>query len=195
MTLILASGSATRRAMLDQCGIAYEVVPAAIDERALERELGAATPETIALALAEIKASEVSRHHPEALVLGGDSLVTVAGRRFDKPASRADAAEHLRFFSGKCITLWSAAAIARDGAVVERVADKAELAVRELSQGFIKEYLDAEWPEVGSSVGVFRIEARGPLLFEDVRGDHFTILGLPLIGVLAALRRQGVIAP
>ncbi len=194
MTLILASGSATRRAMLDQCGIGYDVVPAAIDERALESELGESSPEAIALALAEAKASAVSRDHPEAIVLGGDSVVTVAGRRFDKPASRADAAEHLAFFSGKCLHLWSAAALARGGAVVERVSDRAELAVRELSEDFIEAYLDAEWPEVGSSVGVFRIEARGPLLFEDVRGDHFTILGLPLIGVLAALRRQGVIA-
>lgn len=194
MSLILASGSATRRAMLDQCGVAHAVVPAQVDERALEAELGIGEPHAIALALAEAKAREVSDRHPEAFVLGGDSVVAVAGRRFDKPGDRDEAAEHLAFFSGRTIELSSAAALARDGRVVERVTDKAELAVRELSEDFIAAYLDAEWPEVGFSVGVFRIEALGPLLFERVAGDYFTILGMPLIGVLGALRRQGVLA-
>lgn len=194
MSLILASGSATRRAMLDQCGVAHAVVPAQVDERALEAELGIGEPHAIALALAEAKAREVSDRHPDAFVLGGDSVVAVDGHRFDKPGDRDEAAEHLAFFSGRTIELWSAAALARAGRVVERVIDKAELAVRELSEDFIAAYLDAEWPEVGFSVGVFRIEALGPLLFERVAGDYFTILGMPLIGVLGALRRQGVLA-
>lgn len=194
MTLILASGSATRRAMLHQCGIAHEVVPARIDERALETKLGNADPPAIAKALAEAKALEVSAGHRGALVLGGDSVVTVSGRRFDKPANREEAAEHLAFFSGRAIKLFSAAVLAREGTIVERVSDKAELEVRELSTEFIAEYLDAEWPEVGFSVGVFRLEALGPLLFERVVGDYFTILGMPLMGVLGALRRQGVLA-
>ncbi len=194
MTLILASGSATRRALLDQCGIAHQVDAAEVDERALEARMVDADPRAIAMALAEAKALAVSQRRGDALVLGGDSVVTVAGRRFDKPASRADAVDHLAFFSGKCLQLWSAAALARDGRVVECVAEKAELAVRDLSSAFIEDYLDAEWPAVGFSVGVFRIEALGPLLFEDIRGDYFTILGLPLIGVLGALRRQEVLA-
>jgi septum formation protein len=194
MTLVLASGSATRRAMLDQCGIAHEVDPARVDERTLEAGLGDADPYTIAMALAEAKALDVSARHSGASVLGGDSVVTVAGRRFDKPANRQEAAEHLGFFSGKVIELWSAAALARDSAVVERVSDKAELAVRALSDEFIERYLAEEWPEVGFSVGVFRIEALGPLLFDRVVGDYFTILGMPLMGVLGALRRQGVLA-
>lgn len=194
MTLVLASGSATRRAMLGQCGIAHEVDVAKVDERALEAGMVDADPRDIAMALAEAKALEVSQRRGDALVLGGDSVVTVAGRRFDKPGSRDEAAEHLAFFSGRCMELWSAAALARSGAVVERVAEKAELAVRDLSSAFIEDYLAAEWPAVGFSVGVFRIEALGPLLFEEIRGDYFTILGLPLIGVLGALRRQGVLA-
>ena len=192
--IVLASNSASRKAMLEAAGIAFEAEGAAVDERALEAELGIGEPHAIALALAEAKAREVSDRHPEAFVLGGDSVVAVAGRRFDKPGDRDEAAEHLAFFSGRTIELWSAAALARDGRVVERVIDKAELAVRELSEDFIAAYLDAEWPEVGFSVGVFRIEALGPLLFERVAGDYFTILGMPLIGVLGALRRQGVLA-
>ena len=180
--------------MLDQCGIAHEAVGADVDERALEARLGDAAPEDIALALAEAKALAVSATRPGALVLGGDSVVTVAGRRFDKPEDREDAASHLRFFSGKTIDLCSAAVLADRHDVVERVIDRAELRVRTLSEDFIADYLDREWPEVGHSVGVFRIEALGPTLFEAVRGDYFTILGMPLIGVLGALRRRGVIA-
>ena len=191
--LILASNSATRRAMLDQCGIAHEAIGADVDERALEAQLGDARPEEIALALAEAKALAVSAERPDALVLGGDSVVTVAGRRFDKPKDREDAANHLHFFSGKTIELCSAAVLADRQGVVERVIDRAELRVRKLSEAFIADYLDREWPEVGYSVGVFRIEALGPTLFDSVRGDYFTILGMPLIGVLGALRRCGVI--
>lgn len=194
MTLVLASNSATRRAMLDQCGIAHEAVGADVDERAVEAGLGDASPAEIAMALAEAKALAVSAMRPDALVLGGDSVVTVAGRRFDKPEHREDAANHLRFFSGKALNLCSAAVLARGPGVVERVVDSAELRVRDLSEGFIADYLEREWPAVGRSVGVFRIEALGPLLFDEVRGDHFTILGMPLLGVLGALRRQGAIA-
>lgn len=191
MNLVLASQSASRRAMLDGAGIAYEAVPAAVDERALEAALGAAPPEAVALALAEAKALSVSRHRPGALVLGSDSLVTVESRRFDKPASRTDAAAHLRFFSGRALELHSAAALARDGAVAWRHASCARLQVRELSEAFIADYLDHEWPAVAGCVGVFRIEARGVQLFSGLVGDHFTILGMPLLPVLAALREHG----
>lgn len=193
MSLILASGSATRRAMLDQCGVAHAVVPAQVDERALEAELGIGEPHAIALALAEAKAREVSDRHPDAFVLGGDSVVAVDGHRFDKPGDRDEAAEHLAFFSGRTIGLSSAAALARDGRVVERVTDKAELAVRELSELYRR--LSRRRMARGRLLGRrVRIEALGPLLFERVAGDYFTILGMPLIGVLGALRRQGVLA-
>jgi septum formation protein len=121
-------------------------------------------------------------------VLGSDSVVSVAGLRFNKPASRAQAAEHLRFFSGKEMELHSAAAIALGGHLRWSHVAAALLAVRELSEDFIERYLAAEWPEVSQCVGVFRIEALGVQLFERIEGDMFTVLGMPLLPVLGALR-------
>lgn len=194
MSLVLASGSASRRAMLDAAGVRFEVHPAAIDERALESSLAGAAPGVIATALAEAKALAVSALRPGVLVLGSDSLVEVAGRRFDKPGSRDNAAEHLRLFSGQGLRLHSAAALARDGEVLWRHEDVAVLQVRPLSDGFITAYLDAEWPEVAGCVGVFRIEGLGVQLFESVQGSHFTVLGMPLLPVLGALRDAGELA-
>lgn len=192
--LILASQSASRRAMLEAARVPFMAVPARIDERALEASLAGAAPEAVARALARAKAEAVSAIHPGRWVLGSDSLVVCDGRRFDKPDSREAAAEHLRFFSGKTMELHSAAALARDGEAAFDCGGKAELVVRGLSEAFIADYLAAEWPDVAGCVGVFRMEAMGVQLFEDVRGDHFTILGMPLFGVLGALRRFGVIA-
>lgn len=189
--LILASQSASRRAMLSAAGVAFEAVPAALDERALEAGLGDATPDAVALALAEAKALAVARDRPGELVLGSDSLVEVEGRRFDKPASRDDAAGHLRFFAGKAMRLHSAAVLVRGNAVLWRHASLASLQVIDMSDAFIESYLDAEWPAVAGCVGVFRIEARGVQLFEAIDGDHFTVLGMPLLAVLGALRNMG----
>lgn len=184
--IVLASKSASRRAMLGAAGVEFEVRPAAIDERALEAEMAGAGPSEVALALAEAKALSVyGQGRP---VLGSDSVVAVAGRRFSKPASRTQAAEHLEFFSGKTMELHSAAAIAVGGALRWSHAEVARLQVRELTPRFIEEYLAAEWPEVSQCVGVFRIEARGVQLFERIEGDHFTVLGMPLLSVLGALR-------
>ncbi len=191
MTLVLASKSGSRRAMLDAAGVAHEAQPADLDERALEASLGDAGPETVALALAEAKALAVSARRPGDLVLGSDSLVAVEGRRFDKPASREDAAAHLRFFSGKPMHLHSAAALVRDGEVLWRHGAVATLQVHDLSEAFITDYLDHEWPAVAGCVGVFRIEARGVQLFRAIEGDHFTVLGMPLLPLLGALRDLG----
>jgi septum formation protein len=191
--IVLASASASRRAMLEAAGVACEIFPAAIDERALEAEMADSAPAEIAQALAAAKSAAVSAAQPDRWVLGGDSLVEVGGRRFDKPASRAEAAEHLRFFSGRVMTLHSAAALARGGRIDWVEGDLARLAVRELSETFIAAYLDAEWPDVASCAGVFRIEGRGAQLFERVSGDHFTVLGMPLLPVLGVLRRRGVL--
>lgn len=188
MTLVLASGSASRRAMLDAAGVAYQALPAQIDERALEADLAGASAAEVGVALATAKALAVSAIHRGKLVLGSDSLVEVAGRRFDKPANRDDAADHLRFFSGKTMHLHSAAALARDGRVVWQHGETAVLQVRELSEEFIADYLATEWPAVAGCVGVFRIEALGLQLFEQIEGSHFTVLGMPLLAVLAALR-------
>jgi septum formation protein len=192
--LVLASKSASRRAMLDAAGVAFECAPADLDERALEAGLVGAAPEAVALALAEAKALAVAREHRGRLVLGSDSLVEVDGRRFDKPSSREDAAAHLRVVSGKTMRLHSAAALARDGTIVWRHAATAKLRVIGLSDGFIARYLDHEWPAVAGCVGVFRIEGRGVQLFQSIEGDHFTVLGMPLLAVLGALRELGELA-
>lgn len=194
MTLILASQSASRRAMLDAAGVPYRAVPAHLDERALEESLAGNPPDEIAQQLAVAKARAVAAEHPGALVLGSDSLVEVDGRRFDKPESREQAAEHLRFFSGKAMRLHSAAALARGGSVVWQFGAIAVLSVRPLSDAFIADYLSHEWPAVAGCVGVFRIEARGVQLFDQIEGDHFTVLGMPLVPVLGALREQGILA-
>lgn len=192
--LILASQSASRRAMLDAVGLAYRARPAHLDERAIEAELAGESPRSVALALARQKALVVSRENTGALVLGSDSLVDVEGRRFDKPRDREEAAEHLRHFSGRTMHLHSAAALARDGEIEWSAASVATLQVATLSDAFIEDYLSHEWPAVSGCVGVFRIEARGPLLFESIEGDHFTVLGMPLLKVLGALRKLGAIA-
>ena len=185
--IILASKSASRRTMLAAAGVVFEVRPAAIDERALEARMGEASPGQVALALAEAKALSVeSRGHP---VLGSDSVVSVEGIRFDKPGSRNQAAEHLRFFSGRTMELHSAAALAVGGAVKWSQVERAKLKVRHLSDAFIAAYLAAEWPEVSQCVGVFRIEALGVQLFDSIEGDMFTVLGMPMLPVLGALRQ------
>ena len=191
--LILASKSASRRAMLDAAGAAYTAIPADIDERALEQDLRDADPGEIAEALSVAKAAALAPLHPGALVLGSDSLVVVEGQRFDKPTSRANAAEHLAFFSGKVMELHSAAALVQGKTCEWSHADCARLHVRDLSSAFIEHYLDHEWPEVGHTVGAFRIEAMGVQLFDRIEGDQFTVLGMPLLPVLAALREQGVL--
>jgi septum formation protein len=126
-------------------------------------------------------------------VIGSDSVVHVGERLFDKPRDRAEAAEHLHFFSGKEMRLTSAVALARRGKLDWRHVETATLQVRPLSRDFIADYLDAEWPDVGYTVGVFRLEARGVQLFDRIEGDHFTILGMPLLPLLGALRERGLL--
>ena len=191
--LILASKSASRRAMLDAAGVPYDAMPADVDERAIEENLRGATPPQIAEALSVAKAAALAGEHPDTLVLGSDSLVVVEGKRFDKPTSRNDAADHLRFFSGKTLELHSAAALVLGDTCEWAGADCAQMQVRELSEAFIEQYLESEWPEIGFTVGCFRIEAMGVQLFESIDGDQFTVLGMPLLSVLEALREYGVL--
>ena len=191
--VILASKSASRRAMLDAANVAYEAIPADIDERMIERGLIGACPAEIAEALSVAKAAALAPRFPDRLVLGSDSLVVVDGQRFDKPASRQEAAEHLRFFPGKPLELHSAAALLRADTCIWSVQSKAILYLRDLSEAFIEAYLQAEWPDVGYTAGVFRIEAMGVQLFDRIEGDQFTILGMPLLHLLSALREEGVL--
>ncbi len=187
LALILASTSAIRRHMLDAAGVEYEATRPQVDED--ELKLGIAGSSEVAQRLAAAKALSVLGEW----VIGSDSVVEVAGQRFDKPRDRADAADHLRFFSGKTMRLTSAVALARGGTLDWSHVEAAILEVRPLSNGFINAYLDAEWPEVGYTVGVFRLEGRGVQLFERIDGNHFTILGMPLIPLLGALRDRGLI--
>ncbi|MCY7270928.1 MAG: Maf family protein [Sphingomonas bacterium] len=189
MTLVLASASSIRSAMLAAAGVAHQVDPAGVDEAALKLAHGGDDAE-LATLLAETKAVDTSQRYSARWVIGGDSLVSVDGRRFDKPADRDEAASHLRFFSGKPMRLTSAVTLATDGRTDWSHAAQAVLHVRPLSNHFIHTYLEAEWPAVGHCVGVFRMEGRGVTLFERVEGDHFTILGMPLLPLLAALRER-----
>ena len=192
-SLVLASKSASRRAMLDAAGVAYGAVPADVDERAVERSLEGANAGEIAEALSVAKAAEVAKSHAGRLVLGSDSLVVAGGQRFDKPGSREEAAEHLRFFSSKTIELHSAAALVRDDTCLWSHADCARLEVRDLSEEFIEHYLALEWPAISFTVGCFRIEGPGVQLFAAIEGDQFTVLGMPLLPVLEALRDEGAL--
>ena len=179
--------------MLDQAGVPYEVAPPNVDEDPIQAAHEGQDFE-LALALAEAKAADVSTRRPGDWVIGGDSVISVEGRRFSKPGSRDDAAAHLRFFSGKAMRLVSAVALARNGQVEWNHISDAVLHVRPLGEEFISSYLDAEWPEVADCVGVFRMEGRGVTLFDDVEGDHFTILGMPLLPLLGEVRERGLMA-
>ena len=193
LPIILASRSASRRTMLDNAQVPYEAIPANVDERRLEAELCEAAPADIAEALSVAKAAALASQYKGRTVLGSDSLVVVGGQRFDKPTSPENAAEHLRFFSGKPLELYSAAALVCDDTCLWSASSRATLYVRDLSDAFIEHYLEQEWPEVSHTVGVFRIEAMGVQLFERIEGDHFTILGMPLLLVLEALREEGLL--
>jgi len=192
--LILASRSASRRAMLEAAGVSFEAMAAAVDEEAMKAGLRAegVSPRDLADALAELKATKLSRRHPTALVLGCDSTVAFDdGTMIDKAGSREEQGDLLRRLSGRRHRLWSAAVICEGGAPVWRHVDVASLFVRPLSEAFIEAYLDAEWPAIGGCVGGYRIEGHGAQLFARIEGSQFTILGLPLLPLLDYLRIRG----
>ncbi len=196
MSFVLASTSATRRAMLDAAGIAHDAIPSGLDEEAAKAALAAEglTPRDLADALAEMKALRAATRVPGTLVLGADSVVALAdGTVLDKPADRADAAAHLRAMAGGRHDLFSAAVIVEGGRPVWRHVGHAKLTVRPLSDGFIDAYLDAEWPAISGCVGCFRIEGPGVQLFDRIDGDHWTILGLPLLELARYLRQRGIL--
>jgi septum formation protein len=188
VALILASTSAIRRQMLTAAGIDFVAVGPGVDEAAARS--GLQNARQIARELARAKATSLDT---EDWVIGSDSVVSVDDRLFNKPVDRSEAAEHLRFFSGKPMVLTSAVALARSGELDWCHVECATLQVRNLSEAFIEAYLNAEWPEVGHTVGVFRLEGLGVQLFERIMGDHFTILGMPLLPLLGALRDRGLV--
>ena len=191
MTLILASNSEIRRHMLTQAGIMFRATSPEIDE-ATVKHAHTGDGHSLALALAEGKACSIPADAGD-WVIGSDSVVSVDGRFYSKPRDRAAAAGHLAAFSGRSMLLSSAVALAKDGRIDWSHAETARLSVRPLSPSFIDAYLDAEWPAIAYCAGAFRMEGRGVTLFSAVEGSYFTILGLPLLPLLGALRDRSVL--
>ena len=193
--IVLASGSPFRKAMLEHAGVAVEAVPADLDERALEAPLkdSGASPEDVAMVLAEAKAVDVSERRPDALVLGCDQTLSLGNEILHKPADMEEARRRLLALSGKTHNLNSAAVLARDGKVLWRHVGVASLTMRDLDPAFVGRHLARVGVRALQSVGAYQIEGEGIQLFDKVEGDHFTIIGLPLLAVLAELRRLGAI--
>ncbi|WP_172121688.1 Maf family protein [Devosia sp. 919] len=189
--LILASQSATRKALLIQAGLRFAAHPAAIDERRTEATIlnEGGGGRAVAMALSSAKALNISLLHPGALVIGADQTLTFGGQLLHKPANRQRAAAQLRQLSGQTHQLHAAVALARGGEVVWSFVDTVELTMRGISDAEIKAVLDAEGDAVLASVGSYRLEGPSIQLFERVQGDYFSILGLPLLPLLGALRR------
>jgi septum formation protein len=201
MTLILASQSASRRALLAAAGVPFEAVPPGVDEDAVKDALRADGFDARALAdaLAELKARKLSARAPGDLVLGCDQTLSLddlggGGTMIDKAVDRADAARILRLLSGRVHHLHSAAVIAQGGVAVWRHVERVRMTVRPLSDAFIDTYLDADWEQCRWCVGCYRIEGPGAQLFARIEGSQFAIQGLPLLPLLDFLRLRGVLA-
>jgi nucleoside triphosphate pyrophosphatase len=188
--LILASQSRARQMLLANAGISFEAVPADIDERSVQKNSGLSAPGEIAGLLAREKALFVSSKNPGRYVIGADQTLALGNRLFSKPAGRAQAADQLRLLAGGTHELHSAVAVARDGKVVFSDVSVARLTMRALTGSEIRAYLDEAGGAVTSSVGAYQLEGFGVHLFDRFEGDHFTILGLPLLPLLAFLRRE-----
>jgi septum formation protein len=188
--LILASKSRARQALLANAGIDFEVVPAEIDERGIQQASGLTSPGDSAALLAREKALAVSTGHAGRFVVGADQTLALGERLFSKPGGRSQAAEQLRALVGHRHELHSAVAVARDGKILFADVSIARMTMRPLSEAEIDAYLDRAGDAVTSSVGAYQLEGLGVHLFKHIEGDHFTILGLPLLPLLAFLRSQ-----
>lgn len=195
MALVLASGSRIRADLLKNAGLTFDVDPSSVDERAVEAPLLEAdfTPEDLAGVLAEAKASDVSGRRPGDLVIGADQILAFDGERRTKPEDMAAARRQLLAFSGKTHELHSAVVLSRNGEAIWRHVSTARLTMRDLTPPFIGHYLADAGDAVLSSVGAYQLEGLGVQLFDKIEGDYFTILGLPLLPLLAELRSLGVL--
>ncbi|MBV8168703.1 MAG: septum formation protein Maf [Alphaproteobacteria bacterium] len=193
--LILASGSAIRATVLRNAGLSFEVMPPGVDEDEVKRALQAerATAEVCATALAELKAQRVSSKRPDALVIGADQMLECDGAWFDKPPDRAGAVAHLRALRGKTHALVGAVVLAQGGRVIWRHVERARLSMRPFDDAFIERYLEATGDAVLQSVGAYQLEGLGVHLFSHIDGDHYMILGLPLLPLLDILRQHKVV--
>jgi septum formation protein len=192
--LVLASRSESRRTVLAGAGIALEVLAADVDERAIEAQAGAASPSQVALLLARHKALAVMAKRPGRLVLGADQTLALGQRLYAKPADLAAARDQLRGMRGRTHELHSAVVVARDSAVLFEHCEIARLTMREFSDDFLDRYLAAAGSVVTASVGGYQVESLGIQLFERIEGDHFAILGLPLLRLLQYLRQARCLA-
>jgi septum formation protein len=192
--LVLASASTVRRAVLTAAGIPIDVKPADVDERAIEAREQPADAAVAASVLAREKARAVAANLPGRIVLGADQTLALGTRRFSKPKDRNAAADQLRTMRGQMHSLHSALAVAKDGAIVFECIDVARLTMRNFSEDFLQAYLDSVGPAVTTSVGAYQLEGLGIQLFDKVEGHHSTILGLPLLPLLAWLRQAGLLA-
>jgi septum formation protein len=192
--LLLASKSAVRRQLLEAAGIPVEIEPAAIDERAVEAQAGLGDPSEVAALLAREKARAVASARPDRIVLGADQTLALGDRRFSKAADRAGARAQLCKLRGHTHALHSAVAIVCNGELRFQHIDAAHLTMRAFSDRFLEDYLDAAGAAATASVGGYQLEGIGIQLFERVEGDHFTVLGLPLLPLLAWLRQAGLLA-
>lgn len=191
--LVLASGSVTRRTLLEAASVMVQVRPVAVDEAAVKRSAQAAglEPGAAALKLAEAKAQGVDE--PDAIIIGADQILTCEGRWFDKPADPAEARQHIEALSGRVHLLHTAVVCRFGGDVVWRHVATPRLTMRALSPGFIDAYVAQEGEALLSSVGAYRLEAGGIHLFDAIEGEHAAILGLPMLELLGFLRRQGAL--
>jgi septum formation protein len=192
--LLLASASPTRRLLLEAVAIPVEQQTPEVDEREIEASCRGLGPDELATRLAGEKARAISRRNPDRLVLGADQVLSCDGRIFHKPQDRRAAESHLSALMGRMHVLHSAAVLSQAGEIVETIVDQAQLTMRPLSPDAIGLYLDMVGERAFTSVGAYQIEGYGLHLFESVTGHHATILGLPLLPLLAALRRQGKLA-
>jgi len=192
--LILASQSRARQTLLGEAGITFAAIPANIDERAVQQSAALVAPDEIAAHLAREKALAISLSEPGRYVVGADQTLAVGQTLFTKPAGRIEAAEQLRALAGRVHELHSAVAVARDGKIMFEDVSVARMTMRQLSEAQLGTYLDEAGERVTTSVGAYQLEGLGVHLFERIEGDHFTILGLPLLSLLAFLRRQGLLA-
>ena len=179
--------------LLANAGISFDAVPADIDERSVQRNSGLSNPSEIAGLLAREKACFVSSNNPARYVVGADQTLALGNRLFSKPADRAQAADQLRLLAGQTHELHSAVAVARDGEIVFSDVSVARMTMRRLGDNEIEAYLDQAGQAVTTSVGAYQLEGLGAHLFERIEGDHFTILGLPLLPLLAFLRGEGLL--
>lgn len=193
--LILASASASRQMLMRNAGLTFSSIPAQIDERAIDTKLEqeGVAPEVIALELAKAKAIAVSLLHPEAFVIGSDQTMSLGDRIYHKAKDMAQAHANVLSLSGKTHRLNCGVALAKNGTVIWDTVSIAKMTVRELSADYVSRYLERSGSQVLSSVGAYQLEGEGIQLFSSIEGDYFTILGLPLLPLLAQLRELRVI--